>query len=255
MNDRFSINRFVRLLRHDALASYRSVLIVSAAQAIIIVLVALLTGPRHRGSVFYEIWFIGMLFAWGTISASLSFAELHDKHRNSAFLLLPASALEKTLVPLLSGTILFVAYLLVYTTAVSLVAEGVKLAMIGERDDVFDAFDPLAWQLIPHFFVAQSVFFLGAAWFRKAHHIKTALAIAMLAAGLVGLVWLIGWALSLPPASGVRVYEGDFYARVQGPLETLFDTVLKPTYFVGLPVFCWFVAWLRVKETQVSHGV
>jgi hypothetical protein len=26
-------------------------------------------------------------------------------------------------------------------------------------------------------------------------------------------------------------------------------------YLYLLPPFCWFVAWLRVRETQVSHGV
>jgi hypothetical protein len=38
----------------------------------------------------------------------------------------------------------------------------------------------------------------------------------------------------------------------------LFDALLvtlKILYFVGLPLLCWYVAWLRVKETEVSHGV
>jgi len=26
-------------------------------------------------------------------------------------------------------------------------------------------------------------------------------------------------------------------------------------YFYLLPPFCWFVAWLRVSEAQVSHGI
>ena len=26
-------------------------------------------------------------------------------------------------------------------------------------------------------------------------------------------------------------------------------------YYAALPLVCWLVAWLRVTETQVSHGV
>ena len=38
------------------------------------------------------------------------------------------------------------------------------------------------------------------------------------------------------------------------PLEWLVD-VAPFAYFFVLPLFCWFVAWLRVTETQVSHGI
>ena len=39
---------------------------------------------------------------------------------------------------------------------------------------------------------------------------------------------------------------------------TLFDLggeAVKLVYYFVLPLFCWFVAWLRVRETQVSYGV
>jgi uncharacterized iron-regulated membrane protein len=101
--------------------------------------------------------------------------------------------------------------------------------------------------------VAQSVFFLGAAWFRKLHYVKTvgtvkALAIALCALA-IGIAWLSGAAMW---ASGNLRVDGD--GSLYRPLEWLAD-VARVVYFFVLPPFCWFVAWLRVTETQVSHGI
>ena len=49
-----------------------------------------------------------------------------------------------------------------------------------------------------------------------------------------------------------QVYN--FYIAHQGLIDALLGA-LKILYFVGLPLFCWYVAWLRVKEAEVSHGV
>ena len=38
------------------------------------------------------------------------------------------------------------------------------------------------------------------------------------------------------------------------PIELVIDAAPIAYYFV-LPLFCWFVAWLRVTEAQVSHGI
>jgi hypothetical protein len=51
---------------------------------------------------------------------------------------------------------------------------------------------------------------------------------------------------------------GDAFENYYRAHEGLFDAclvVLRVLLFFVLPVFCWWVAWLRVKETEVSHGV
>ena len=60
---------------------------------------------RHRRHGFLRALFIATLFAWGTIATSLSFTDLHGRATNTAFLLLPASALEKTVSRLLLSTV------------------------------------------------------------------------------------------------------------------------------------------------------
>jgi hypothetical protein len=48
-------------------------------------------------------------------------------------------------------------------------------------------------------------------------------------------------------------FEGGWESAYR-PIEWLTEAS-KWAYFVVLPPFCWFVAWLRVTETQVSHGI
>ncbi len=101
----------------------------------------------------------------------------------------------------------------------------------------------------------QAVFFAGAAWFRKTHYVKTLLAIAVLLTLVVALyiaiAWVLGWVTW--SRTGILIV-GDFENGIYRPLGWLF-AVAKVGYFAVLPLFCWLVAWLRVRETQVSHGV
>ena len=62
-------------------------------------------GEVGRSELFYRIFFVAALFAWGTIATSSCFSDMHGRATNTAFLLLPASALEKTVSRLLIYTV------------------------------------------------------------------------------------------------------------------------------------------------------
>ena len=89
----------------------------------------------------------------------------------------------------------------------------------------------LAWLLVPHYLVAQSLFFLGAAWFRKTHFVKTVGAVVALAIGLcaiaIGIAWLLGAANW---GGGNMRIDGDFDGSVYRPLEWLAD--VSPGYLL-----------------------
>ena len=252
MNDRLSWQRLLWLSRCDVLRNQRSWLIGAGAAALIALLVSLLSAYNGNvGDTFYRIFFIAALFALGTIATSQSFVDLHGRTTNTAFLMLPASALEKTLVRLVLTTVGVFVSLLVLTTVLSWLFEGINALLFDVRRETFVPFDSLAWAMLPHYLVAQSLFFLGAAWFRKLHYVKTVGAALLIVHGLSAIAAGVGW-LVFGPASwgfGVR-FGGDFDAS----FEWLGDTA-KIFYYLVLPVFCWFVAWLRVTEAQVSHGV
>ena len=257
MSEHLDWPRLAALIRNEAKSIFRSWLIVSALLVGLLVLVNEFVQDTGPTGTFYQFWFLFTLFVWGTIASSSSFADLHNKSKNTAYLLLPASALEKTLAPLLLVTIGLIAYLLVFMTVASTAIEYVNRLTSGGRNEIFDPFDPILWRsgAIPSYLVAQSLFFLGAAWFRSVHYIKTLLAIVIglltLAALTLIAAWIAGFAVIDLPRIQVRPDFGYWVLESLAWLRWLRAILL----FVALPILCWYLTWLRVKETQVSHGV
>jgi len=140
-----------------------------------------------------------------------------------------------------------IAYLLVFTTLLSFVLEGINTLWIGERRDFFSPLDGVGWSLLPHFLVVQALLFLGAAWFRKVQFVKTIGAVIAISIGLglvgAALAWIVG---------PMRCLNVNCY---QFPFLDWLENAAPIAYLYLLPPFCWFVAWLRVSEAQVSHGI
>ncbi len=260
-NDTFDWRRFGLLLRNDVAGGYRGFLIRAAAIAGVIVAIEIVGGlfgnsPDGRGQFW---WFYVFLYGWGIVIAGSALTELHDRTKNESFLLLPASMLEKTLARFALVTLGFYGFFLVFATVLALVTQTVDFALLGRSIRWFPAHGDLNWIAWGNLFVVQSVFFLGAAWFRKAHVFKTALAVAVLGFGFF-VFGLIVTFLLLPQFRdgwGVTFHDHEafaIYAAYPAVLDAL-SVVVQIAYYAGLPLLCCFVAWLRVKETQVSHGV
>ena len=250
MNEQLSLRRLGFVLRNDLMRTYRSALLISGTAALVALVVSLsgaYDGDVGQGPLFYRTFFVAMLFTWGTIATSVCFSDLHGRGTNTAFLLLPASALEKTASRLLIHTVGLIAYLLLFTTLLSFLFEGINTLWIGARRGFFSPLDELSWPLLPHFLVAQALFFLGAAWFRKVWWIKTVGAAIGIVIGLgaiaAGLGWMVGPMLCL---------DANCYGF---PGFDWLANAAQVAYLYLLPPFCWFVAWLRVSEAQVSHGI
>ena len=250
MNEQLSGQRLGWLLRNDLIRSSRSALVIAGTAALVAAIVSL--GGAYDGFVgqeptFYRAFFIAALFAWGTIATSVCFNDMHGRATNTAFLLLPASALEKTLSRLLLHTIGLIAFLLVFTTVLSWVLEGINLLWIGDRRQFFSPFDEVARLLMPHFIVAQALFFLGAAWFRKVSFVKTVGTVIAVVIGLSAIAAALGWMVGPSPCRNTDCLEFPFVDWI--------EEAAPVAYFYLLPPFCWLVAWLRVSEAQVSHGI
>jgi hypothetical protein len=260
MSEHLSWSRLRALLRNEVMGAYRNWLIASAVIAAVLLAGAVAAVHNHEPSdTNYRTFFFGILFVWGTIAASVAFSDLHDKSKNTAYLLLPASSLEKTLAPLLATTVALVAYLLVFTAAASVVIEGINRLVYGRTNDLFNPFEREIWSTLPSYLVAQSAFFLGAAWFRKGHYVRTLLAIVIGLFALFVLTVLASWVAGLvtftPAGVSGQADLGEWLFLPSPSLAEAVRVLLGVLCFVVLPIFCWFVAWLRVAETQVSHGV
>jgi len=256
MSQHFDIERLTNLLRTDFINRYRSVGIASAALTGLVFIIAMFNAPETSGSTgIYSILLFCMLLIWGPIAASHSFRELHDKEMNQAYLLLPASALEKMISRLLLVIVVFPLYAVVFVMALSWLMIGVQ-SLLGTNS--WGAFVPSEFLQpisIGTFVVNQSLFFLGAAWFRKMHLIKTVLSLTGLGIGMSIFAGVVLRTVFPDVMSGDFDFDPAVLFENHEGLTNVLLFVLRLLYYAVLPTFCWSVAWLRIRETQVSHGV
>ena len=262
MNEHFNWRRLGLLIRNDFLGELRGYLIAFAVVTIMIMLNAIPgAGFGDLKDNLYFGWFTGMLLIWGSIHVSVIFKELNNKKLNEGYLLLPASALEKTLARYLHGSIFFIFYILIYTTLVSLIIEGINQLLFGRANSLFNPFNEAVWEVIAVFMLIQPVFFLGGAWFRSARWFKTVITIFIISAGLgllacfTFVILFAGELHGLFQGPGIMLDGDGLDWRVNSDLFEGVHTGLKILFYALAPPFCCYLTWLRVKETQVSHGI
>lgn len=253
MREQFDINRLLGLLRYDLLNRYRAVVTVSAAIVGLMLLQSVFNWPRvYDMKAGVEIAILGvLLFVWGPIAASRSFLEIHSKSRNEAYLLLPASALEKVLARALLITLIFGTYAIVFVALVAWLSAGVRMLIHGESTVLFFPSMFTNSKTLAFFFLTQSLFFLGGSWFRKQQFFKTILSLIAFWIGFVCVVFVVV-RLFFPGFEDMGSLELDVNP---GELFSRYGAVLLWLCYLGVPIFCGLVAWFRIREVQVNHGI
>jgi hypothetical protein len=264
----FSPKRFGQLLLRDVSNGYRGWLIAAAAVAGVVILLSVITGlgpSRAAGSGSPGVYglFFPFLFIGGFISTSFAFRELRDSGTAISFLTLPASTFEKFASKLLVTTVGFTLGSLLFFTAVAAVSEGLNALLFGAGRGMLNPFAPDVLRAAGTYMLAQSVFFLGSIWFRKAAFVKTVLWLCVAGFVLAAVAGVAG-RLVLPSHfataaawggrlsfDGGRFLGGRFapggpgYAGLQ-----VFKTIASILCYV-LPVASWCAAYFRLGETEV----
>lgn len=262
MKNVFSIHRLGILVRKDILFDWRSSVLAAAVVSGVLILAATLGSVIGENEIFgYGGYFRATLSIWGIIAASMTFSELHDKSKSDQFLLLPASAAEKTLVRLLRVSLFLPLFILIVIILSSLLIESVLFLIVSKPFYLFNPFTGDLWRAIGQMVIVQSLFFLGAAWFKKTHLLKTLFSILAFCIGLgilSAIFMRIFWGSSFEMHIGAEWLEGTSGLSGFYRWRSLAEGVLVfvKVFFYGLLApLCWVVAWLRVKETQSSDGV
>lgn len=254
MSQLFSIKRLGLLLRADLITRFHLMRIASITLVVLMILLAMISSDPSAPSSVSVGWIFFILFILGPLMASRSFREMHDKNRNEAYLLLPASAFEKMLSRLLLVTVAYTIYAFLLVYVASIIYAVISLLISG-RLAPLPSLSGIEWhEYFRHLLVIQSVFFLGAAWFRKNHFIKTLLTAAVTCIGFFIVTLVIGRiGLGGLSMQNFHFITGDLPLNERA-LGVLYN-IIRFTFYIVLPPFCWWLAWLRIKEMQVSHGV
>ena len=118
---------------------------------------------------------------------------------------------------------------------------------------MFNPFTNQIPNLIATYLFLQSFYFLGAAWFKKNHLVKTILtqfAIVLSLALFSLLVIRIVFASYINVELDFNIDTAQLFAQLSGPVE-----IIVKLFMVLLTLACWAIAWMKVRETEVNEGV
>jgi hypothetical protein len=181
----------------------------------------------------------------GLVLTSMIFAELHTPQRGYAYLTLPVSASEKLLGSwLLSAPVYVIGYwicvLLIY--ALSCAVANITAGYLYPPLEIFSEQFP---RTVGSFLVIQTIFFLGAVYFRKNNFLKTVFALFLVAVVIGLYVALLLWLLI---GQNKLTDSGDGMSYV---MNTLFTNVLDGFLTFILGPFLLLVSYFRLKERQI----
>nr|WP_319475112.1 hypothetical protein [uncultured Sphaerochaeta sp.] len=263
------MNRFSALVKREVKTSQKDLF----TYGLVIVLVMFASETlqsvfaRYAGVPFpaesYNEMFPSFLLLGGFIISSLMFSEdMFGKDTQHDWLMLPATNLEKFLSKTLLMIVAYPIALVVLFFLISVVTEPIQLIIFGNPMAMFNPFrDGDFGILLAQYWVWTSVFLLGGTYFRKAHFIKTVLAIGVIALVLGGLGLLftrIVFAIKF--GSSLQVFDAMFYlspvnlSRALSPLK-VFSVIAQIFYYAVLPIFCLVTAFFRVEEVQATDAV
>lgn len=236
----FDGGRLVQFMRRQAAMHQQSALIAAGAVFGALLVISLLaaafsrTGIAGLQGLYHAVFFLG-----GYVFASQVFGELHSPQRSYAYLTLPVSTAEKLVG---SWLVVSLGYVVVYWIAVFLIY--VVANLVAGAHDPLDMFSADFGKSVLAFLSTQTIFFLGACYFRKNNFLKTLFALFLVVA-VVGLYTsMVAWGL-LSKDGNVNIGHDDgsqMGAVIQQVSDVFFKYVLGPYLLI--------VSYFRLKERQ-----
>ncbi len=202
------MNRLALLMRNDFVL-HTKIIVIS-----IIVILALLLINIPNSPFISSILFVGGL--WIT---ALSFNELHNPQKSCYFLTLPASHLEKLFNRWLFTAVLYPAFVLGIYLLLYMLKSGLELSI--------PLYHIANW--IKIYLIFQSIFFLGAIYFKSHQIIKTLASILIFNLILTIYLMSLSW-----------IFHTDYYILY---LKFGFLWFLIPIYF-------WIVSYILFTESE-----
>ncbi len=260
--DIISPQRLLHLLKRDLLSNRNTTVIIFGAITAIIYLISAVTAYSYSPSdKLYTSLFTKFLFAGGLIASSMIFKEMHMKETAQNYLLLPASNFEKFFARLLISTVGFAALSIFGLSLISYLCEGINTLILNRHNQIFNPFTKDIWMITAHYFVVQSLFFLGAVYFRNYNFIKT-INVIFLSTVFILIIGVFFTKIVYFDISNGFPGINDITLLVQGNRITLnlknIDTItsiIKPLYWIIPAPLFWTIAYFRIKEEEVKNAI
>ncbi len=248
--NQFSVQRLFLLIKRHSIMNMKTWLIGFGALSGVIIVSALLqsfaTGNFNIESL--SATGISFIFIAGYLITSMAYNEIHTPARGQFYLILPATTFEKLLSHWLLTSIVYVLVAHALLSLVLIVAGLLSALIFSTSMDFYNPFTEAGFKNMGVYLVTQSVFFLGALYFRKNNMLKTLLSIFVIIVALGTIAGLFGWIIlgefnqineeNLPP-QGLEL----FTVIIPDIAKILFWGLTAPFFLI--------VSYFKLKEREV----
>ena len=186
-----------------------------------------------------------LIFIEGFILTSRVFHEIQTPARSQFYLTLPARTSEKLISNWLLSSFIYIVAAYAGLFLVLVVASLLAAGIFNSPIEVFNPFSAQQVELMGHYLVLQTIFFLGSVYFRKNNFLNTVLSV--FAVGIVLSIWsgLVGWMLLPIPNFAITVHEFELYS--ENGLKILFGVL----YWGLFAPFFLTVSYFTLKEREI----
>jgi hypothetical protein len=251
-NSFFDINRLKYLIIRQLNINYKTMLIASGAIAGFLMFIGtVILGFNNRE--LDERAILGMvlptLIIVGLISTSVVFSELNSPHRGYLYLTLPASAFEKLISSWLVTSIFYVIFGMIMLFILNLYYILIAEVFGSYSPPLINIFSGEVLKPFGIYMVVQSIFLLGAIYFRRVNFLKTILAwfvfimLISVYTGLLGKILFNHFAVDSHDLN--RSFELKF------TIENQIIPITKYLFWIAVAPFFLTVSYFRLKERQV----
>jgi hypothetical protein len=188
------------------------------------------------------------LFIGGYIFTSTIFSELRTPDRSYLYLTLPASTFEKLIVSWFITSVLYIIVSLVVMYVINILLMIVAVAFTTKVVPLFNLFETSSLRQYGIYIVTQSVFFLGAIYFRRTNFLKTLLSIFLLQVIILIYTSLVARMIVFHNLQSMNF--GNLFIGKDFTGETI-TLVAKILFWYCMTPFFLLVSYFRLKERQV----
>lgn len=252
MMNNFSVSRFQLVLKRYVALNQQTWLIGFLCVAGFLLAIAILPtmsdmmNVQRPGFIAIRGFTLSLYTLGGLILTSMIFNEVHSPTKAFQFLTLPSTTSEKLFAAWFTGTVIYTVVSMVAIFTLSILVEVIKGVNLGSWTP-FNIFNPFTADVISTilgFFFYQSMFLLGAVYFKKNNFIKTLLVIIIF---VLGSLFVLNIGLLIFGLS----QNQEFFLNIQLDAQSWF-TLLKYILGIGLTIFFIWLSYLQLKNKQVA---
>ncbi len=250
--NQFSAQRFLLLIKRYLLFNAKTWLIglgaTSGVMIVIGVIQAYISDYGYNVSALATTGQV-IIYVGGFILTSMAYNEIHTPARSQFYLTLPATTTEKLFSQWLITSVFFVLVANLLLSVVLLIGNLIGNIAWSVPFDIFNPFTKGNLELMLIYIITQSIFFLGALYFRKNNFLKTILSLFVIGTALNIITVL--FALLLFGTDGMQIESGMMDMQFTVWLEETFPVAMKILFYGVLAPFCLVVSYFKLKEREV----